>query len=400
MTQRPRGGERRNAFAGTGAIARVNIRRLLGDRRLLVVATILPVVLILVTGLLTGGTKVPIGVVNRGSGPVDARLMDLLAHADGVKVRVEPDSGALDDDVLRSRVVAGIEVPEDFGSTQPLTVTFVGESDQAQAVQAHTAVVAVLDILVAEEQAARAQAARAQAATKANPSVLEARTLDRAAQISTTALDRVKADARPPLSPFSYVGPADLVLFGGILVLVMASGLVESRRLGLLRRMLAAPVRPTALIAGQMAGLMVAAVGQSAGLLLIGSVLFGVRWGDPAGVALVVICFSLALASGSTLLGTLATSQEQAVAVAVILAIAGGMLGGCLWPLSVVGPLMAAAGHVTPQAWAMDALVAMVYDHTGIVGVLPDAAALLGFAVVLGILAAWRLRRTLGTAPG
>ncbi len=334
----------------------------------MVVATVVPVLLIFVTGLLTGGSKVPIGVVNRGSGPADTRLLDLLARADGVKVRVEPSAGALNDDILRSRVVAGIEIPTDFGTVRNLAITFVGESDETQVVQAHTAVVATLDLLAAEQEAGHGTAS------------------------TNLALARVDAGSRPPMSPYSYVGPADLVLFAGITLLVMASGLVESRRLGMLRRILVAPVRPSALVAGQVGGLLVTALGQAVGLLLIGRLLFGVRWGDPLGVSLVLLGLSLALACGSMLLGTLARSPEQAVAVAVVLAIAGGMLGGCLWPLSVVGPVVAAAGHAAPQAWAMDGFVALVYGHSGLLGVLPDAAALFGFAMCFGILSIWRMK--------
>jgi ABC-2 type transport system permease protein len=251
-------------------------------------------------------------------------------------------------------------------------------------------VVATLDILEAEEQAGRS-ATRGAATSRAAAS--------RAAASSDAALARVEAGARPPLSPFSYVGPADLVLFAGITLLVMASGLVESRRLGLLRRMLVAPIRPVAVVAGLVGGLLVTALGQAIGLLLIGRLVFGVRWGDPLGVAMVVLGLSLALSCGSILLGTLARSPEQAVAVAVVLAIAGGMLGGCLWPLSVVGPAVAAAGHATPQAWAMDGFVALVYGHSGLLGVLPDVAALLGFTALLGALAAWRLRVVLAASP-
>ena len=53
--------------------------------------------------------------------------------------------------------------------------------------------------------------------------------------------DAGRADVPAPLSPFSYVAPADLVLFLGITVLLLSSGVVESRRLGLLQRVAAAP---------------------------------------------------------------------------------------------------------------------------------------------------------------
>ena len=45
-------------------IIRVNLRRAVGDRRLLLVATLFPVLFILVTGLLAGSPKEPIGLVH------------------------------------------------------------------------------------------------------------------------------------------------------------------------------------------------------------------------------------------------------------------------------------------------------------------------------------------------
>ena len=61
----------------------------------------------------------------------------------------------------------------------------------------------------------------------------------------TTVTDVTLAHTDVPaaLSPFSYVAPADLVLFLGITVLLLSSGVVESRRLGLMNRLAAAPVR-------------------------------------------------------------------------------------------------------------------------------------------------------------
>jgi ABC-2 type transport system permease protein len=91
----------------------------------------------------------------------------------------------------------------------------------------------------------------------------------------------------------------------------------------------------------------------------------------------------------------MARSHEQAVAVGVVLAIAGGMLGGCMWPLSMVGPTMQAVGHLMPQAWAMDGFVKLVYGHQGVGAILPEALVLAGFAVVLSTLAALKLRSTL-----
>ena len=56
-------------------IIRVNLRRAVGDRRYLFVATVFPVLFILVTGLLAGSPKEPIGLVHPSP-----RLVHLVAQ--------------------------------------------------------------------------------------------------------------------------------------------------------------------------------------------------------------------------------------------------------------------------------------------------------------------------------
>ena len=66
-------------------------------------ATIFPVLFILVTGLLAGSPKEPVGLVHPS-----ARLLQLVAHTGDLKVRIEPNRAQLGDDILRGRIVAGL----------------------------------------------------------------------------------------------------------------------------------------------------------------------------------------------------------------------------------------------------------------------------------------------------
>ena len=202
-----------------------------------------------------------------------------------------------------------------------------------------------------------------------------------------TDVTLARTDLPAALSPFSYVAPADLVLFLGITVLLLASGVVESRRLGLLRRLRAAPVRRRSLVGALVATSLCVAAVQCAGLLVVGRLIFGVHWGNPAGVFLVLATLSTAYAGGATLVGLGTRTEEQAISMAVVLGIVGGMLGGCMYPLDVVGPVVRGIGHVVPQAWAMDAFVKLIDDHEGLTAVLPEVAVLAVFATVLVALA-------------
>lgn len=333
------------------AVIWVNLRRAMGDRRLMIVGTIVPVLIILITGLLEGSPKEPIALLNPSP-----RLLQLAHETDGIKVRVESNRGALDDDILRGRVVAGIiGLPSD-GNT--IRADFVIESATTDSVQARTDVVALMDLMAAENH-------------------------------NTRFTDATLRSTHPEaaLSPFAYVAPADLVLFMGITVLLLSGGIVETRRLGVLQRMSASPVRHGAIVAGQMATMLVTAIAQSIGLLFVGVVLFGVNWGSPLAVMLIISLLGVCAAASSVLIGAWARSQEQAIAMSVIIAIIAGMLGGCVYALNTVSNTVKDVGHIVPQAWAMDAFIKLIYDHDGFTGVLPEIAALAVFALVLSVLA-------------
>ncbi len=85
-------------------------------------------------------------------------------------------------------------------------------------------------------------------------------------------------------------------------------------------------------------------------------------------------------------------TAEQARAFAPPLGIALGMLGGCMWPLEVVGSTMKTIGHLVPHAWAMDAFVTLVAKGGDLAAIAPQLLVLLGYAAVLLPLATWRLR--------
>jgi ABC-2 type transport system permease protein len=297
-----------------------------------------------------------------------ARLLQLVDRTPDLKVRVEPNVAQLSDDILRGRVVAGlITLPSAPGHQR---TRFVSESASASAVQARTDVVALLDLVAAEG---------------ARPEVTD-----------VTLAHTVVPSA---LSPFSYVAPADLVLFLGITVLLLASGVVESRRLGMMGRLAAAPVARWMIVSALLATSLCVAAAQSAGLLLVGRFIFGVHWGNPAGVFLVLFTLSFAYAGAAALVSLRSRTEEQAISVAVVLGIVAGLLGGCMYPLDVVGPAIRAVGHVVPQAWAMDAFVKLIYDHASLGSVLPEIGALALFAAVLSALALRAYARTV-YSPG
>jgi ABC-2 type transport system permease protein len=187
------------------------------------------------------------------------------------------------------------------------------------------------------------------------------------------------------------------VLFTFIMAMAVSSGFVQSRRLGVVRRVLSTPTSPAAVMAGESVGILTVAVSQGLFLLFVGAVALRVGWGDPWAVGLVIAVQSLAATGAGLLVGTLARSEEQAFAIAIPVGIASGMLGGCMWSLDIVGPAMRTFGHIVPQAWAMDAFVSLSSHHGGVGAVSVDLVALAGFAALLGGAGALSLRRVVAS---
>ena len=57
--------------------------------------------------------------------------------------------------------------------------------------------------------------------------------------------------------------------------------------------------------------------GVGMGLLALGGFVFGVHWGDPLGVAVLVTLFVLVSSGAGLLIGSLAKTEEQAISTAI-----------------------------------------------------------------------------------
>jgi ABC-2 type transport system permease protein len=130
-----------------------------------------------------------------------------------------------------------------------------------------------------------------------------------------------------------------------------------------------------------------AATIQALILVLVGAVGFGVPWGrDPLGVAMVLGSYILAGTGLAVMISALVRTRDQMSGLSPLVSTGLAMLGGCLWPLEVVGPAMQLVAKLTPTGWAIIGLTDVVARHQGVGTALVPTLVLLGFAAVtLGI---------------
>ena len=169
--------------------------------------------------------------------------------------------------------------------------------------------------------------------------------------------------------------------------------LTLEKRQGMIRRQAALPLSRRSIFLGKLAGRMLLALAQAVLLLLAGRFLFGLSWGvSPAGLALLLGSYLLAVAAMSTFLGAVLQTPEQASAVGWVSSMVLAALGGCWWPSEVMPRWLWRAAHVLPTPWAMDGFHALISFGRGLDAVLLPATALVGFAALFGFLGSRLLR--------
>jgi ABC-2 type transport system permease protein len=189
-------------------------------------------------------------------------------------------------------------------------------------------------------------------------------------------------------SGFDQAVPGIMVMFTLLVLLTSgASMLAIERRQGLLRRLALAPISRSEIVAGKWGGRMALAVVQVGFAMVVGTLLFGMRWGpDLAMVLALLLGWAAFCASAGLLLGSIAKTEGQAVGLGVLTANLLAALGGCWWPIEITPDWMQALQNLLPTGWAMDGLHKLISFEAGAASVLPQLAALvLGTLLVLGL---------------
>lgn len=383
----------------TLAIAQASGRRLLRDKTALFFTLVLPIILILVVGAVaTGFNTFKIGIVDLDRSQASHQLVADLDHTAGISAVSYSSVSALNKAVARSEINAGVVLPSglaaDERSGRPVSVRIAAEQANTTQQAAVNRVSSVIDTYGGHVEAA--QFASRFGGGFSHNLQLAVSLASKTPQV--TLATQVVAVAQNTLPPgFEYSAPTELVLFVFLTAVAGSAAMVESRRLGVFERILAAPVRSSAIVIGESVTTVLIAVVQSALIVAVGSVVFGVKWGNPLAALVLVLLWCLVGAGAGMVAGTLFRTPEQASAIGPVAGITLAMLGGCMWPLSIVSPVMRAIGHATPQAWAVDAWTNLLSGHGTVITIGHQLGILALFALGLFTIATIRSRALLRT---
>ena len=381
-------------------IATTNLRRTFRVRTNAFLIFVFPLFLILILGETFGsGSAARVGLVSGGSGALSQALVTALERIPSIQIVSVGDVGSLQSQVGRGNLDAGIVIPTDYDAAirggHSAVIDYI-----ARPVGLAQQLGETIRGVVARQSAllGAAQFAEADGSASNFDSALATATQTSGAvpSISVTETIAGKSAFSQTVGQFDQGAWTQLLLFVFLSALTAGSvGLIETRRLGLSRRMLATPTAATTIIGGEVLGRFLVGIIQ-AGVIIFGSALvFGVKWGQPLGVAAIVIVFTLVSAGAAIFLGALLRNVQQASGVALILGLGLAAIGGSMVPLQVFPPTMQTIAHLTPHAWANDAFAQLIANGASITGILPQLGVLVGFAAALLTLATWRLHQVL-----
>jgi ABC-2 type transport system permease protein len=170
------------------------------------------------------------------------------------------------------------------------------------------------------------------------------------------------------------------------------SSILDERREGTLARLLAAPIGSSAVLLGKLLTSLVLGALSMGVLALATHLLLGAHWGNPLGVALLILAGVVAATAVMALVATVARTGDQAQAWQSMVALVLGMLGGTFFPIAQAGGLLAALSLLTPQAWFLRG-IENLSGGAGPGAVAGPVLAMLGFAAITGAFAFARVGR-------
>ncbi|MGF1667701.1 MAG: ABC transporter permease [Acidimicrobiia bacterium] len=373
------------------AIAGANLRRFVRDRSNLFFVFVLPIGIVLLIGAQFSGDFSPVlGVAGRGS-EFGTALVDAVEAGEGVNVAVYENVDEMIGDVERGDIAAAVTVPtgadDALAAGEPIEVGFVSRAD-GFGPQLQTIVADAVSAATLERSAIAFAVARG-----ADPGV--------AAQVAAVAevpaLEVTSVTAGESLfegvgGQFDIGASSQLVLFMFLTGLTGSAALIQSRQLGVTTRMVGSPTSVGTIVAGEALGRFVIVLIQGVYIMAATFLLFRVTWGDPLAATAVLLLFSAVGAGAAMLFGTVFRNDQQAGGVAVVAGIGLAALGGSMLPMELFSPTMETISRFTPHAWANEAFAEILRRQGTVVDVLPQLGALAAFAVVLLLLAAWRMQ--------
>lgn len=419
----------------TLTLALNDLRLFLVDRGNLIGLLLIPIVMTLVIGYVSGQSasggpeRVRVDVLDMDESEFSAQLIQAIREANSALALCPLDDNAQDGGFCQlegvtefdrewalarlqdETTLALIEIPRGFGADlsafRPVTITYYslqGASAPGYIQQAVDAAVqrlngAVVASLVGSQVIASFPGAETDAARREG---LQQALYNRAAALWETeavGVDFHLGGEPAPSNAFQTIQaglgqsvPGMGAMFVMFTIFGGMTALIQERKQGTLQRLAILPLTRAQLLGGKILARFLLGLLQFLVILLFGALL-GMDFGQsPLALATLVLSYTLAITALSFAIGTRLENESQAGGLALLLSLVLAPLGGGWWPLEIVPEFMRMVGHISPVAWAMDGFNALIFDTGGLEDVLLPVGVLLAISLLCFGIAIRRFR--------
>jgi len=380
------------------------------DKAALVFMLLAPFLLTLAMGFITGTfssrgssglSQIQVILVNQDGGPLGEALVDLFQSADLsdlVAASLVADPAIARAQIDANEAVAAVIIPAGFTdniipSANPAPVNDVLQietyKNPLSPVSAGV-IQSIVDEFINRVETGRvgAQVAVTQmlAAGLIRPDQIsaiaseigerQANAVDNAPAISLRSDE--SGQAQQAFNPMAYMTPGLALMF---LMFTVSNGgrtILTEKALGTLPRLLVSPTNSAQVLIGKIFGVYLTGVIQMLILIVACSMLFGIQWGDPLGILVLVLAAVFGATGWGMLITSLARTPGQVSNIGTAIMLTFGILGGSFIQISFMPGWYQWLSRITPNSWGLDGFTIL-----GLGGALADLGKpLLGLALM------------------
>jgi ABC-2 type transport system permease protein len=203
------------------------------------------------------------------------------------------------------------------------------------------------------------------------------------------AVSELGAEYNSYAHSFAGMGVQFILLMG----VEMGVGLLLMRRMGLWKRLRAAPLSKAQLLGSRTASCALIGLIVFAVVYAVAVAFFGVRIsGSVAGFVAVLVAFALLTSSFGLMIAALGRTPEATRGLAILATLLMVMLGGAWVPSFIFPPWLQTVSLWMPTHWAVDGLDAMTWRGLPLQDALLPVAAMLGFTLLFSVVALARFQ--------
>jgi ABC-2 type transport system permease protein len=371
---------------------------------------VLPIVFTLVIGSSTGPSdddRIKMLVVDQANNSLSETLITTLGSSSSVKIELKTlkdATSALDEKKISSVLI----IPENFNQQSLLNQIAELELRQlpnnTEALIAQQAVQAVLSRVSSVVDIANSSVTRAESLpgfvfeSESERQAFFDSSLDKAQTLmaeSPNRINEIKGNTKDSIEfdPRSNASAGQIITWVFIPLIGLSATFAYERQKGTLRRLLTTPTSKGLFLAGTIIGQVLTALLQMILLVLFGIFVMKLNWAHaPLALAVVLISSALAAAALGTMLGTFVKTEGQANGLSIMIGMVMALMGGCWYPLELFPQTVQQVVKILPTTWAMEGLLDVVLRGQGLAAVLPEAAVLMGFALVFFVIGIMRFK--------